>query len=1273
MLKELGHLSPQELELLHRRMREMKKRPGAPSAAPESIPVRQRGEGAEPFPLTFAQERLWLLDQLAPGVNNIPLAVRLRGELDEGAFTAAFGDLCTRHEILRVAISAAGGRPYQRPLEPQALEVPMVELRGHSAAEQQREVAAWGRREAEELFDLAAGRLIRLRLLRLAPREHVLLLTVHHLVFDRWSVGLLLTELAAAYGARRAGAEVLFEALPAQYLDFAAWQRQRYDDAALEEQRQWWAKNLAGSVVESGVPLDFPRPASPQRQGETVAFSLSQQASEALTRLSTDEGASLFMTLLAAFHATLGLIAGRRDVVVGLSATDRGRKPLDQLIGCFTNHLPVRLNLEGDLQGRELVRRAREAVLAAFAHQQLPAERILDAVRRDEGSDRDALFSAIFRLNNQPLGELTLPGLEVELMSLMPEKANFDLDLSLEESSDGLRGLLVYRPDLFTGSTAQALVDLYTQVLGTLVEAPGARIDELSLPSVFAGIAAGRERQGEAPAEGTSPSRTTDREAAEVVVASTFTAELLEEPLAFWLHQLGYGAPGDGGSGDGGSGDSSPVRFEPYGQLFQSLLDPASSLHRPSAQAPRLAQVVLVRLADRLRDEAEAGDEALERWVDELAANLSNAPKAVAGAAGTPWIVLCCPSPETGDGGLWRRLEARLTAALSAIEGMWVVGSAELSRLYLQDPELEVHDPRADRLGHVPYTPEAFAAMATLVARRIHALVHPGTKVVTADCDNTLWGGACGELGPRGVSLSSGHRALQQRLRELSQQGVLVTLASQNVEADVVETFEARRGEFPLALESLVAHKVRWGAKSESLGELAEELDLGLDRFVFLDDNPLEIAEVKARCPEVTALRVPAAAELERFVDHLWLLDRLRVTEADRRRSGFYRDNVARHRLRSAAPSLEEFIAGLELEVEHRRPSREDLPRLAQMTRRITQFNATGLELDEAAAARWLEDEGLGAELVSVRDRFGDYGAVGAVFWRRDNESAGGAGTLRVDQLLLSCRALGRGVEHRLVARLGELAQQAGAVAVEIPFHPSSRNAPIARFLDAVAASGHRETEDGAIYRLEASRAASCRYRPADSAADAGEGISPESTGLEKAGLEKAGAVAAIDHRSSELYQRIAGEWADPRAVLAAAKEWRRQGAGAGNASSEAQGEAALPFVAPRTPIEEEIAEIWGDVLGIEEISVHHSFFKIGGHSLLGTVVLSRIQLAFDVDLPLVSLFDRPTIAGIAEAVEALLLGEMSEQERAALDDLSDEEIRDLLEAEAVLAEPVKG
>ncbi|SPE35437.1 FkbH like protein [Candidatus Sulfopaludibacter sp. SbA6] len=678
-----------------------------------------------------------------------------------------------------------------------------------------------------------------------------------------------------------------------------------------------------------------------------------------------------------------------------------------------------------------------------------------------------------------------------------------------------------------------------------------------------------------------------------IAISATFTAEAIQPGLAFWADQLGLDCE---------------IRFAPYGQVFQQLLDPAGLYARNRAGF----NVALVRFQD---------------WPASAVEHARKLVEAVRGAAATfpsPLILAACPpTPEHEIG--FVPAERILREGIEGLPAVHAIAAAEVLSLY---PVAEVHDPHGDELGHLPYTPLFFVALATAIARKIHAISTPPFKVVALDCDDTLWAGICGEDGPQNVVVDAPRRALQEFISDKRREGMLLALCSKNNEEDVLETFRAHPG-MPLRLEDFAARRINWEPKAANLAALAGELELGLDTFILVDDNPKECTEAQAAAPEVLALPLPPRAEdIPDFLRHVWAFDRARITEEDRRRPELYAERAERARAERAAANLEEFLASLQLEVRIAPLEPHQVPRIAQLTQRTNQMNATCRRRTEAEIQALDDAECL---TVEVNDRFGNYGLTGAMIFRQEGEA------LLVDTFLLSCRALGRGVEHRMVARLGEIARERGLARVEIPFVPAQRNRPAALFLESLTPPG----PDG-IFRLPAGCVISPRPLPD------GRGSDPDSE-------PRPGYPVGVG--SGPNYLQIATNLRTPAAILDRI-----------HAAAERTAPPHAAFDPPRTPLERSLAELFAALLHVPAVGIHDNFFELGGHSLLAVQLLSRVRQIYGVDLSLEVVYSGDfTVAELAKAVELKEIEQSGADYQdllRELEGLSDEEARALLAEE---------
>ena len=450
---------------------------------PAALPLARREPGGEPPPLSFAQERLWFLDQLEPGgaAYNIPGALRLSGPLDLAVLERALSEIARRHEVLRTTLTLEGGRPVQVIAPATPVSLPLVSLRALDEQEREAEVRRLAEEEARRPFDLAAGPLVRARMLALAADEHVLLFTMHHVVSDGWSRAILIEELAALYEAFAAGRPSPLAELPIQYADFAVWQREWLQGAVLDEQLSYWKQQLGGPVPALQLPTDHPRPASGVSKGDRLPLRIEPALLRSLTELSNREGATPFMTMLAAFYLLLMRYSGQEDVVVGSPIAGRNRAEVEPLIGFFVNTLALRTDLSGDPTFAELLGRVKEVALGAYAHQDLPFEKLVEELHPERRLGHTPLFQVMFILQNTPPSTPRLSGVRLSPVPVTTQTAKFDLTLELRQEEAGLVGEVEYSTELFERGTAERVARDYARILAEVVRRPTARLSEVEL------------------------------------------------------------------------------------------------------------------------------------------------------------------------------------------------------------------------------------------------------------------------------------------------------------------------------------------------------------------------------------------------------------------------------------------------------------------------------------------------------------------------------------------------------------------------------------------------------------------------------------------------------------------------------------------------------------------------------------------------------------------------------------------------------------------------
>ena len=724
-----------------------------------------------------------------------------------------------------------------------------------------------------------------------------------------------------------------------------------------------------------------------------------------------------------------------------------------------------------------------------------------------------------------------------------------------------------------------------------------------------------------------------------LVLSATFTADLLRDSLEFWNQKLDA---------------QLNIEFSPYNQVFQELLNPNSLTRKNSAGI----NVILLKLDDWLRYEAQQeenlnydSNSESETFEDQFShqqdlsctkvkhnvEEFSAALRTATSESPIPFVVCICPTcPSQLSDDFTDGMTSYLIEQSSDINNISWITSSDINDVY---PVPNYYNQYTDKLGHIPFTEQFFVAIGTTIFRKIRALKQPTRKVIVLDCDQTIWSGICGEDGTLGVKVDESRQVLQKFMLAQLRKGMLLCLCSKNSENDVIEVFH-QHPDMLMRLKDIVAWRINWQRKSDNIKSLANELNLGLDSFIFIDDNPVECSEVQLHCPEVLTLQLPSkAAEIPEFLKHVWAFDHLKVTNEDSKRTEYYKQNIKREKVRQSALTFSDFLKELKLDVDISEVQSEEVFRVSQLTQRTNQFNATTIRRSEAEVVEFLQDTRSTALAVTVKDRFGDYGLVGVVLALKDSSHQ-----MTVDTFLLSCRVLGRGVEHRMLSHLADLSKAARIDRVLFPFIPTAKNQPVSDFLQSVGQNFSKSVPEGLIYDFPVEFASQITYT-LESQSDDVASTEPEASQLSSQPEVKLSSAnhchdmqsyvsepepgqllsgfEQVDSLQGQVLFEIADQLQSAQAILYAVKEGRR------NSSLKSGGN-----VRPSNPIEIRLEAIWKDILNTEDIGITDNFFDLGGTSILSVLLLFRIEKELGCQLPLTALLESNTIGKLAELIQ---------------------------------------
>jgi FkbH-like protein len=951
---------------------------------------------------------MYIIQQADPGATayNMAQLYMFREEIQRETWAVVFNRLIDRHESLRTTFHMVDGEPVQR-----IHDRVEFSLENYDAPGGPETIID----EFIRPFDLEAAPLVRAASIKTGERGGVLLVDMHHIISDGISMNILMADAVRLKNGQTLPQPLL------RYRDYAEWINGDEQQTIIARQEEYWRRCFGDFVPELLMPQDFQRPRQRTFEGSVIRFDISPSSAEALNRLAQRQDVTLNIVLFAIYSLLLNRYTGQDDMVIGSLTAGRDHESLEGIVGVFANFLPIRIKLDAGSRGEttfiQHLDTVTHALLDAYANRDYPFDKMVERLRDQLIPFHNPLFDTMLLVHNEGVVQTgDTAGSDRYGYEWTASALDFKMDIFIT-GGNGLSGRLEYNTALFKAETMGSFINRFQRLIDQIAEEPEQRIP------------VGREAN--APAE--SPLNT--------VISATFTAEPVGGYIKWWGNEYGMAID---------------VEFAPYHQVFQQLLDEGSQVSCNSG-----INVLLVRLEDWIRHDDAPDDEKcrkLERNVNELLEILSNKRKTVPYFIG--WFPLCHHlfSGNRAPGWL-EELNKRWRQRLEALDNVYVMDFTELKDLY---DVTEIFDPVKDEEAHMPFSDEFYAAMGTFIARKIYAYNNQTYKVIALDCDNTLWKGICGEDGPLGVEVSEPYRRLQEFMLTKYHEGMLLVLCSKNNEEDVWEVFQENPG-MCLKREHFVDWKINWQPKSQNLEELARQLNLGVDSFIFLDDSAVECSEVESNCPGVLSLQLPGdPGDIPMFLRHVWVFDRLKVTEEDKKRSSMYAAERKRRQLRdrTSSSNMTDFLAKLELSVDMRPLQERHIPRAAQLTQRTNQFNLSTIRRQEQDIRDLLQDSGAACWTVHVSDRFGDYGLVGVAIAREMGDC------LFIDTFLLSCRVLGRTVEDAILVGLKNYCETIGVKTIKAAFYPTPKNKPFLEFIKRTCWENAGEAENFTTFRL---------------------------------------------------------------------------------------------------------------------------------------------------------------------------------------------------------------
>ncbi|HMQ46405.1 MAG TPA: amino acid adenylation domain-containing protein [Saprospiraceae bacterium] len=1121
------------------------------------------------LPLSQEQERLLAWLKLYPNTLSlsIPGAWELRGALQLPRFQQALQILALQHESLRTRFAKNAAGQYQRSILP-SLEISLevIDLQAMAAPTSALDEAM--QQFQQHAFDVRSeAPLFAARLFQVAPERCIFMAVLHHLIADWWSLYLFFRDLMDAYARLQAGSgEEAALGTTRLYSDFVTREKQRFAPGILERERVFWKEKIAGRSFH--LPFDLnDRVWQLGNAANSLSLHLPAQLTDQIKDYCLDLRIKPFTFFLGAIKLMLYALTEKADNLVLVPDHNRANRAEFETIGLFTSILPLINRFE---QGEKLSHflRALENELPTAKEHHLPIAELSPLLLENEPNPKKKRLQVVYSYMNAISSKDHIAGIDTQQIPTSRPATDFELFFLLLKHAKGQYFLILeYLKSLFPKAYIEQLITLFFDTIAWILADNSREVGQIfKLPSL--------------------PQKD------DLVLAATFTTDPLDAFLDFWRFQLNW-----------------PYRitYAPYNQVFQEILNPQSAFQSNR----RGANALLIRYEDWTGGELEqpkpdwvATSQHLERNISDLITALTRQMPAV------PVVILSVQeSPRWRDDPKWQALRQRCEEQLAhfaeAQPAVFFIPAGKIAAYY---PVENYHYPEGLEQGHIPYTDEYYAALATTLVRQWHAIKRPPYKVIVLDADQTLWNGVVGEEGRAGIALDTAKIAFQNFILEQQQQGMLIALVSKNQEADVLDVLE-HYPDMRLRREHLVAWKINWEAKSKNIRELAQALDLGLDSFIFIDDNPLECQEVALNCPGVLVLEMPASeAAVLRLLRHIWAFDRGKATAEDLKKTLQYRENFERNAFQQAHTSLDAFIEGLELVLDIHPLFETEVARAAQLTEKTNQFNFSTIRRSSSEIQALLQSPAHRLWSVQLKDRFGDYGFVGLMIVEM------GEHNWRLDSFLLSCRALGRKVEHQMMQVVLEAAKTNHASELNIALTPTPRNEPARKFA-AEHFSHYREAGSELLRYTVPTDATSLLATANEPPIPGDESEAPVSTST------------LVKNQYPELFRGIYQNYHTASLIHAAANTE------IGHLPKLKSRTSA--YLAPCNELERQLKEIWESVLRQENIGVNDHFFELGGDSIKAIQMLALLKArGFSVEIS--ALFEEPTIASLAAKAIAL-------------------------------------
>jgi amino acid adenylation domain-containing protein/FkbH-like protein len=1131
------------------------------------------------LPLAHNQKAIWFIGAVNPSnvSYNISLAAEVQGTLNIDALRITLSSLIEQHQSLRTIFAVLPGidnTVCQIVLD--KISPAIEQIDGLKLSDEQIKILL--NKKYRLPFDLENGPLLRLTIVNKSDSA-ILSFNFHHITCDAISLRNLLNEFINIYDSLIQNTNILKISPASDYNNFIFDQIEFLNSEKGESQIDYWVNQLHGRSHTLNLPAKFKRPSVHQFNGSTLLFKIEGEMFHNLWSIAKNNNVTFNVLLFSAFEFFISKISGQGDFCVGLPAAARTNKIFEDIFGYLINMLPLACSIRSQESFIDFLNENKIRLYESLENQDIPFPIIVEKISPKRDLSRTPIFQVIFNyLNKKSLGCLlhflgdsetteysSWGSVFIKPYKIFDQEGQVDLTLEIVDDESKLLCALKFNSDLFDNDSINLFKDEFLRILDLI-------INDLSFkPSWLS---------DENPLKPEKP-------LLNINITGTFTVEPVEPYLEFWLKKFGV---------------TPLITFPGYNQVFSQLLNPGSEFNSNISGY----NILLIRFEDWIKDKNSEGSISdFSKKVDEIEDAFSVAIQL--NTQGKYILAFCPPSPGILKNPILSEIiaeaENRLTSILKSKSNILVLNSGELLDTY------DIHDyyeELGEEIGHIPFSDNFFISLSTIIARKIHLSFSLPFKAIAVDCDNTLWKGVVAEEGPTGVKVGPGEKALQEFLIEQNKSGILICLCSKNREEDVFEVFD-KNDQMVLKREHLSFYKINWNPKSENLIQLAKDINIGLDSFVFIDDNPMECAEVRNNTPEVLTIQLPEDGINIKQLNNSWIFDKLRITDEDRKRSEKYREEAVRINFRSSFKTYKDFITGLNLKVEIKPFQDGNISRISQLTYRTNQFNFTTLRKSESEIKNLSFDKNVDCFQVTLSDRFGDYGLTGVIIV---NKSSG----YSVETFLLSCRVLGKGVEHFLISFLGEKARLNNSVYLTVSFRKTDKNTPAENFINSNFGDFGHYSNEIQIFNIPVERAIGFTFDPDSNISN--QEFSEDEKTKDSVGLTK-------NQNRNDFYYLILEKFLTLDKIIAEL-----------NKNLVIRSASDLVPDQRYKQTEKNVMSVWQQILKSDNFNNTDNFFDIGGHSVLIPQIVIKLFRQFNIQINIVDIFQFPTVRELAAFID---------------------------------------